>query len=162
MGTGVVKLPGLHVGRTGLTQQQAEAAGYEVVTVLVPTDDKAHYYPGAGFFITKLIAEKETHKLLGVQVLGTGAVDKMVDIAVMGLNMGAVLEDFENADFAYAPPFSTAIHPFVQAKSKGWIKKKNCFWYVRKENVPISCRTVCVSMDIKILWFWKGQRSLTM
>ena len=115
LGTGVVKLPGLHVGRTGLTQQQAEAAGYEVVTVLVPTDDKAHYYPGAGFFITKLIAEKETHKLLGVQVLGTGAVDKMVDIAVMGLNMGAVLEDFENADFAYAPPFSTAIHPFVQA-----------------------------------------------
>ena len=179
------KLPGLHVGRTGLTQQQAEAAGYEVVTVLVPTDDKAHYYPGAGFFITKLIAEKETHKLLGVQVLGTGAVDKMVDIAVMGLNMGAVLEDFENADFAYAPPFSTAIHPFVQAvhvllnkingalvsmtpaeyaagkakgykvidaglvpsihgdplcrpfcgcreKSKGWIKKKNCFWVCAK------------------------------
>lgn len=38
----------------------------------------------------------------------------MVDIAVMGINMGAVLEDFENADFAYAPPFSTAIHPFVQ------------------------------------------------
>ena len=29
--------------------------------------------------------------------------------------MGAVLDDFENADFAYAPPFSTAIHPFVQA-----------------------------------------------
>lgn len=115
LGTGVVKLPGLNVGRTGLTQEQAEAAGYEVVTVVVPTDDKAHYYPGAGFFITKLIAEKETHKLLGVQILGPGAVDKMVDIAVMGLNMGAALEDFENADFAYAPPFSTAIHPLVQA-----------------------------------------------
>ena len=39
----------------------------------------------------------------------------MVDIAVMGINMDASLEDFENADFAYAPPFSTAIHPFVQA-----------------------------------------------
>ena len=39
----------------------------------------------------------------------------MVDIAVMGINMGARLEDFENSDFAYAPPFSTAIHPFVQA-----------------------------------------------
>lgn len=39
----------------------------------------------------------------------------MVDIAVMAINMGAVLEDFENADFAYAPPFSTAIHPLVQA-----------------------------------------------
>ena len=78
-----------------LQQRGRGEAGYEVVTVLVPTDDKAHYYPGAGFFITKLIAEKETHKLLGVQVLGTGAVDKMVDIAVMGLNMGAVLEDLK-------------------------------------------------------------------
>ncbi len=115
LGTGVVKMPGLNIGRTGLTEAQAKAAGYDVETVLVPTDDKAHYYPDAAFFITKLIADKKTRKLLGAQVFGPGAVDKMIDIAVMGINMGAVLEDFENADFSYAPPFSTAIHPFVQA-----------------------------------------------
>ncbi len=115
LGTGVVKLPGLNIGRTGLTEEQAKAAGYDVITALVPTDDKAHYYPDASFFITKLIADRQTRKLLGIQVFGPGAVDKMVDIAVTGINMGAVLEDFENADFAYAPPFSTAIHPFVQA-----------------------------------------------
>ena len=115
LGTGVVKLPGMNIGRTGLTEEQAKAAGYDVVTVVAPTDDKAHYYPDASFFITKMIADKESHKLLGVQVFGPGAVDKMVDIAVMGINMGAVLEDFENVDFAYVPPFSTAIHPFVQA-----------------------------------------------
>ncbi|WP_373212395.1 FAD-dependent oxidoreductase [Ruminococcus sp. 5_1_39BFAA] len=115
LGTAVCKLPGLNCGRTGLTEEQAVQAGYDVITVLVPTDDKAHYYPDSSFFITKLIADKNTHKLLGAQILGPGAVDKMTDIAVMGISMGAVLEDFENADFAYAPPFSTAIHPFVQA-----------------------------------------------
>lgn len=115
LGTGVVKLPNLNCGRTGLTEAQAKEAGYEAVTVLAVTDDKAHYYPGASSFVTKLIADKNTHKLLGAQVFGPGAVDKMIDIAVMGINMGAVLEDYENADFAYAPPFSTAIHPFVQA-----------------------------------------------
>ena len=115
LGTGVVKLPGLNIGRTGLTEAQAKEAGYDVITALVPTDDKAHYYPDASFFITKLIADKTTRKLLGVQVFGPGEVDKMVDIAVMGINMDAKLDDFENADFAYAPPFSTAIHPFVQA-----------------------------------------------
>lgn len=115
LGTGVVKLPGLNCGRTGLTEEGARQAGCDVETVLAVTDDKAHYYPDAGFFVTKLIADRKSHKLLGVQVLGPGAVDKMVDIGVMGLNMGARLEDFENADFAYAPPFSTAIHPFVQA-----------------------------------------------
>lgn len=115
LGTGVVKLPGLNCGRTGLTEAQAKDAGYDVVTSLTITDDKAHYYPDASTFIIKLIADRTTHKLLGIQVLGSGAVDKLVDIAVTGINMDAKLEDFENGDYAYAPPFSTAIHPFVQA-----------------------------------------------
>ena len=115
LGTGVVKLPGLNAGRTGLTEAAAKEAGYDVETVVAVTDDKAHYYPGAAFFITKLLADRNTHQLLGVQVLGPGAVDKMVDIAVVGISMGLKLEDFENLDLAYAPPFSTAIHPFVQA-----------------------------------------------
>lgn len=36
-----------------------------MVTALAVTDDKAHYYPDAAFFITKLIADRRTHKLLG-------------------------------------------------------------------------------------------------
>ena len=86
-----------------------------MITVTCVTDDKAHYYTDASTFMTKLIADKATHKLLGIQVLGAGAVDKMVDIAVTGIAMGAKVEDFDTLDFAYAPPFSTAIHPFVQA-----------------------------------------------
>ena len=39
--------------------------------------------------------------------------DKMVDIAVTAISMKAKLEDLENCDFAYAPPYSTAIHPFA-------------------------------------------------
>ena len=115
LGTGIVKLPSMNCGRTGLTEAQAKQAGYDVVTALAVTDDKAHYYPDSAFFITKLIADRSSHRLLGAQILGPGAVDKMVDIAVMGIQLGAKLEDFENTDFAYAPPFSTAIHPFVQA-----------------------------------------------
>ena len=116
LGTGVVRLAdGLNAGRTGLTEEQAKAAGFDAVTVTCVTDDKAHYYPDAATFVTKLIADRESHKLLGIQVLGGGSVDKMVDIAVAGISMGARVEDFDTMDFAYAPPFSTAIHPFVQA-----------------------------------------------
>ncbi len=115
LGTGAVKLPGLSCARTGLTETAAKAAGYQTETVTVVTDDKAHYYPDSAFFITKLIADRNTHRLLGAQVLGPGAVDKMTDIAVTGISMGATLEDYENLDFTYAPPFSTAIHPFLQA-----------------------------------------------
>ena len=116
LGTGVVKLlDTLNAGRTGLTEAQAKDAGFDPMSVVCVTDDKAHYYPGADSFVTKLIADRATHKLLGVQVLGAGAVDKMVDIAVTGIALGAKVEDFDTLDFAYAPPFSTAIHPFVQA-----------------------------------------------
>lgn len=115
-GTGVVKLAeDLNAGRTGLTEAQAKSEGYDVMTVTCVTDDKAHYYADAATFVTKLIADKQSHKLLGIQVLGAGSVDKMVDIAVTGMAMGAKIEDFDTLDFAYAPPFSTAIHPFVQA-----------------------------------------------
>ena len=116
LGTGVVKLTdSLNAGRTGLTEAQAADAGYDVVTATCVTDDKAHYYADASTFVTKLIADRESHKLLGIQVLGAGSVDKMVDIAVAGISMGAKVENFDTMDFAYAPPFSTAIHPFVQA-----------------------------------------------
>ncbi|MCD8353435.1 MAG: FAD-dependent oxidoreductase [Clostridiales bacterium] len=116
LGTGVVRLANdLNAGRTGLTEAQAMAAGYDVITATCVTDDKAHYYPDASTFVTKLIADRATHALLGIQVLGSGAVDKMVDIAVTGISAGMKLEDFDTLDYAYAPPFSTAIHPFVQA-----------------------------------------------
>lgn len=116
LGTGVAKLPGgLNTGRTGLTETAAKAEGYDVETVITVVDDKAHYYPGAGIFIVKLTADKATRKLLGVQVLGTGAVDKVTDIGVTAISLGATVDQLAAMDFAYAPPFSTAIHPFAHS-----------------------------------------------
>lgn len=113
LGTGVAKLPGTCMGRVGLSEKAARAEGYDVETVIAGADDKAHYYPGSSKFLTKLICDRKTHKLLGMQVVGKGAVDKMADIAVTAISLGATLEDLQNCDFAYTPPFSTAIHPFA-------------------------------------------------
>ncbi|NLL00314.1 MAG: FAD-dependent oxidoreductase [Clostridiales bacterium] len=112
LGTAVAKLPELNVGRTGLTEAEAISSGFNTISVVAVVDDKAHYYPDASSFIVKMIADKDTKQLLGLQVLGKGAIDKMVDIAVTAITMGANLHDIENMDLAYAPPFSTAIHPF--------------------------------------------------
>lgn len=114
LGTGVCKLPELNIGKTGLSEAAAIAAGKDVVSVTSVVDDKAHYYPGASTFIVKMIADKATHELLGLQAAGKGAVDKMVDIAATAISLHADLEALENMDLAYAPPFSTAIHPFSQ------------------------------------------------
>ena len=116
LGTGVAMLADdLNAGRTGLSEEQAKAAGFDPISVVCVTDDKAHYYPDSDTFTTKLIADRVTKKLLGMQVLGAGAVDKMTDIAAVGISAGLTISDFDTMDLAYAPPFSTAIHPFVQA-----------------------------------------------
>ncbi|MGO0985048.1 FAD-dependent oxidoreductase [Clostridioides difficile] len=115
LGTTVVKLPELNVGKTGLSKESAKKEGYDVCSVTIATDDKAHYYPGASNFIIRMVAEKDTRKLLGVQVMGPGATDKIVDIAATAITLGADLYSLESMDLAYAPPFSTAIHPFVVA-----------------------------------------------
>lgn len=112
LGTAVCKLPGINVGRTGLTEAQAKAEGFDPVSVVTVVDDKAHYFPGAGTFTIKMIADKESLRLLGVQVIGAGAVDKVVDIAVTGIMLKGTLPQLADMDLAYAPPFSTAIHPF--------------------------------------------------
>ena len=112
LGTAVAKLPELNVAKTGLTEDEAKAEGYDAVTVVTVVDDKAHYYPGASSFFVKMIADRSTKKLLGLQVAGKGAVDKMADIAVMAISLNATLEDIKDLDLSYAPPFSTAIHPF--------------------------------------------------
>ena len=112
LGTAVCKLPGINVGRTGLTEVQAKAEGFDPVSVITVVDDKAHYYAGAGTFVIKMIADRTTERLLGVQVIGAGAVDKVVDVAVTGIMLKGTLTDLSDLDLAYAPPFSTAIHPF--------------------------------------------------
>ena len=115
LGTTVVKLPGINAGKTGISAEAAKEAGFDPVCVTVSTDDKAHYFPGADAFTIRLVADRGSRKLLGLQVMGPGAVDKIVDIAVTAISLGATLEQLENLDFAYAPPFSTAIHPFAVA-----------------------------------------------
>ncbi len=112
LGTSIAKLPNLNVGKTGLTEKAAKELGFNPISVVAVVDDKAHYYPDASSFIVKMIADKETKELLGLQVLGKGAVDKMIDIAATAISLKANLEDIKNMDLAYAPPFSTAIHPF--------------------------------------------------
>ncbi len=60
--------------------------------------------------LTKMVCDKTSHRLLGLQVVGS-SVDKMADIAVTAISLGAKLEDLQHCDFY--PPVLTAIHPFA-------------------------------------------------
>jgi len=109
LGTTVVKLFGVNAARTGLSERDAVKLGYEVESVIVPANDRAHYFPGYRSIVTKLVAEKETGRLLGAQIVGEGVVDKPIDIMATAITFGAKVDDLEKLDLAYAPPFSSAM-----------------------------------------------------
>lgn len=115
LGTNVLQLPGVNVGKAGLGIDAAKAAGIDYEAVTITCYDKAKFYPDMEHFSIRLVAEKATRKLIGVQVLGKGTVDKIVDIGVTAISLGATIDKFDDMDFAYSPPFSSVIHPFAIA-----------------------------------------------
>lgn len=115
LGTTIVKLFDINAAKTGLSERDAKKAGMDVETILVPATDKAHYYPGNKTIITKVIADKATHRVLGAQVIGTGVVDKPIDTFATAISFNAKIDDLTKLDLAYAPPFSMAMSSTIMA-----------------------------------------------
>nr|WP_255711161.1 FAD-dependent oxidoreductase [Pelosinus baikalensis] len=112
LGTGIFKMFDMVVGQTGLTEKEAKKEGYEVVVCHNIKPDKPEYYHGSEMVI-KAVADKNTGKILGVQIVGRSGVDKRIDVFVTAITFGAKAEDLFHLDLAYAPPFSTTKDPVM-------------------------------------------------
>lgn len=115
LGTAVCKVLDMNVGRTGLGEEQAKNAGYDVEIVLSPAPDKAHYYPTARPIMLKMIVDKKSRQLLGLQGVGIGAVDKRIDVAATAITVKMTIEDIAHLDLGYAPPYSPAMDNIIVA-----------------------------------------------
>lgn len=114
-GTVVFKILDFNVGKTGLTEGEAERKGFETEIAIAPKQDCANYYPVSNPFILKLIADKSTGRVLGAQALGTGEAIKRIDVVATSLRFGATVKDLADLDLGYAPPYSTAIDALAHA-----------------------------------------------
>ncbi len=109
LGTSVVKVLRYNAGKTGLTEAQARDLGYPVVTALVPSSDLPHYYPASKPLLLKMIADRKSRKILGLQAVGPGETTKRIDVLAASLHFGATIDELPEIDLGYAPPYSTAI-----------------------------------------------------
>jgi CoA-dependent NAD(P)H sulfur oxidoreductase len=114
LGTGIFKVFDLGVGKTGLSEKEAEEAGFECVSAGLWANDRAAYYPGARKVFLKLIADLATGRLLGAEASGQGA-DKLTDICATALWGRLSYPDLVNIDLAYSPPYGPALSPVIQA-----------------------------------------------
>lgn len=111
--TGICKVFDFAAGSTGLTETRAKNLGYNTYETVVNTSPDKPGFMGAGLLISKMLADKDTGKILGVQCVGTGDVSKQLATATMALTGGFTVEQLINLDMPYAPPFSLAIDHFV-------------------------------------------------
>lgn len=115
LGTLIVKVFELNVGKVGLSEREAMKEGFEVESAIVPAGDKSHYYPETKDIIIKLIADKTTKKLLGAEIVGEGMVDKRIDIIATALTFGATVDQISKLDLAYAPPYAMSMDAIIVA-----------------------------------------------
>jgi NADPH-dependent 2,4-dienoyl-CoA reductase/sulfur reductase-like enzyme/rhodanese-related sulfurtransferase len=111
LGTSIVRVLNMTVGFTGLNSSQAAKTGFSFFTSMTRDFSHAHYYPGATPVMIKLVVEEGTGRLLGAQVLGERGVDKRVDVFATAITGKMTVDDLENLDLAYSPPFGSANDP---------------------------------------------------
>jgi len=115
VGTAVSKVCHLEIARTGLRERDVTRAGFEHVTVTVRSDTKAGYFPGTQKMRVKMIAERCTGRLLGVQIVGYEGSAKRIDTAATALWNRMTVEEMTALDLAYAPPFAPVWDPILVA-----------------------------------------------
>ncbi|MBT2472639.1 FAD-dependent oxidoreductase [Streptomyces sp. ISL-66] len=118
VGTAVSKVCDLEIARTGLRERDALAVGLRFVTATISSTNTAGYYPGAAEMTVKMLAERRTGRLLGVQIVGGPGSAKRVDVAAVALTAGMTVEQVVALDLGYAPPFSPVWDPILVAARK--------------------------------------------
>ncbi|MER7973017.1 FAD-dependent oxidoreductase [Streptomyces sp. NPDC005840] len=122
VGTAVSKVCDLEIARTGLREKDARRVGLRYETVTVESTNSAGYYPDAALMTVKMIAERRTGRLLGVQIVGREGAAKRVDVAAVALTARMTVEQMTALDLGYAPPFSPVWDPVLVAARKAAAK----------------------------------------
>lgn len=118
VGTAITRLCDTEVARTGLISSEADAAGFRYESVTIETTTRASYFPGARPMTVKMLAERETGRLLGAQIVGGEGAAKRIDTVATALHAGMTVTDVVDLDLSYAPPFSGVWDPVqVAARS---------------------------------------------
>jgi NADPH-dependent 2,4-dienoyl-CoA reductase/sulfur reductase-like enzyme/rhodanese-related sulfurtransferase/two-component sensor histidine kinase len=115
LGTTICKVFDFSVARTGLSEGLAREAGFAVETVLVPGPDRAHFMPQARMIMLKLVADRRSGRLLGLQAVGPGECAKRIDVAATAITAGMTADQVSKLDLAYAPPYAEAMDNIITA-----------------------------------------------
>ncbi len=124
LGTQVVKIFDHVAARTGLRHSEAAAAGFDPVTVESAADDHKAYYPGSHRITMRVTGDRNTRRLLGLQLFGHrhAEVAKRIDIAAAAIFHAMTVDDVSDLDLSYTPPLGSPWEA-VQMGTQAWTRQ---------------------------------------
>ncbi len=122
LGTQSLKLFDRAVARTGLLESEARATGLDPLTIEADMFDHKAYIPGAKRMHVRLTGDRQSGRLLGVQIVGDSSseISKRVDVVAAALSQRALVDGLNDMDLSYTPPFSSPWDP-LQMAAQAWM-----------------------------------------
>jgi NADPH-dependent 2,4-dienoyl-CoA reductase/sulfur reductase-like enzyme len=123
LGTQVVKVFDMAAARTGLRDHEASSVGFDPVTVAAEADDHKAYYPGSHRIAMRWTGDRQTGRLLGVQLFGhrDAEVAKRIDVAAAAIFNEMTVEAFSELDLSYTPPLGSPWDA-MQIGAQAWVR----------------------------------------
>jgi NADPH-dependent 2,4-dienoyl-CoA reductase/sulfur reductase-like enzyme len=117
-----LKVFDLAIARTGLLDHEARSGGFDPLTAATEANDHKAYYPGAVPLHILMSGDRATGSLLGAQILRLrkAEISKRIDIVAAALFQNAAVEDLNDMDLSYTPPFSSPWDP-IQMAAQTWV-----------------------------------------
>jgi NADPH-dependent 2,4-dienoyl-CoA reductase/sulfur reductase-like enzyme len=124
LGTQVVKIFDQAAARTGLRDHEAQAAGFDPVTVGSEADDHKAYYPGSHRIAMRVTGDRATGQLLGLQLFGhkNAEIAKRIDIAATAIFHRMTVDAISDLDLSYTPPLGSPWEA-VQMGAQAWVRE---------------------------------------
>lgn len=114
-GTSIVKVMDMTAAATGENEKDLIKTGQPYLCCHLHPASHATYYPGASMMTLKLLFTPDEGRLLGAQIVGFEGVDKRIDVLATAMRAGLTIDDLQELELAYAPPFSSAKDPVNMA-----------------------------------------------
>jgi NADPH-dependent 2,4-dienoyl-CoA reductase/sulfur reductase-like enzyme len=114
VGTSIVGIFGMGFATTGFSAPEARAEGFTPVTARIEALSRPRYYQGVKT-IVELVADKTTRRLIGGSVIGEDGVAGRIDVIAAALSTRMRVDEFEQLDLAYSPPFAPVWDPVLIA-----------------------------------------------
>jgi NADPH-dependent 2,4-dienoyl-CoA reductase/sulfur reductase-like enzyme len=115
LGTAITRLHDLEIARTGITEDEARAAGIDVVATTFDASTRASYWPTAAPMRIRALADRATRRIIGAQIVGGETAGKRIDALAMAIWNEMTVDAMVNVDLSYAPPFSGVWDPVLLA-----------------------------------------------